>query len=282
MAFNQSISAPYAGASTGYPVHVEFPILENHNKFYAIPIVGYVVRWVMLIPYIIVLAVLGLVVYVCQLVVWFPVMTTGQYPAWAFRLNTGLIRYVKRFSSFQYGLTDRYPSFSLEDHPGDGDAMVVFEPQQSYSKFYAIPIVGIVVKEIMLIPHLVILYILDLRGGGRAVGDLDPSAVRRPIPAVGLPTGGRLYSLERSRVGLRPRAHRPVSSIQPLRIAVHQALVGNPRRPPARNLVRAASVFFGAGTGDGGAGPRIFRADAPLHGGASKPTSRASGRNPEE
>ncbi len=160
MAFNQSISAPYAGSSTGYPVHVEFPILENHNKFYAIPIVGYVVRMVMLIPYIIVLAVLGLVVYVCQLVVWFPVMTTGQYPAWAYRLNTGLIRYVKRFSSFQYGLTDTYPSFSLEDHPGDGDAMVVFEPQQSYSKFWAIPIVGIVVKEIILIPHIIILYIL--------------------------------------------------------------------------------------------------------------------------
>jgi hypothetical protein len=160
VAFNQSISAPYAGASTGYPVHVEFPILESHNKFYAIPIIGRSARVIMLIPYIIALVVLGLVVYVCQLVVWFPVMTTGQYPAWAFRLNGGMIRYTKRFYSFLYGLTDRYPSFSLEDHPGDGDAMVVIEPQQTYSKFYAIPIVGILVKEIILIPHLIILGIL--------------------------------------------------------------------------------------------------------------------------
>lgn len=160
MAFNQSISAPYVGSSTGYPVHVEFPILENHNKFYAIPIVGYLVRNIMLIPYIIVMLVLALVVYVCQLVVWFPVMTTGQYPAWAFRLNGGLIRYFKRYSSFLYGLTDAYPSFSLEDHPGDGDAMVVIEPQQTYSKFWAIPVVGLVVKEIILIPHVIIVGIL--------------------------------------------------------------------------------------------------------------------------
>jgi hypothetical protein len=162
VAFNQSISAPYAGASTGYPVHVEFPILESHNKFYAIPIVGYVVKYIMLIPYSIAMLVLALVVYVCQLVVWFPVMTTGQYPEWAFRLNSGLIRYVKRSSSFFSGLTDRYPSFSLEDQPGDGDAMVVFEPQQTYSKFWAIPIVGISVKYIILIPHLIILNVLGL------------------------------------------------------------------------------------------------------------------------
>ena len=160
VAYNQSISAPYAGTATGYPVHVEFPILDSHNRFYAIPIVGYVVKYIMIIPYAIALLVLALVVSVCQLVVWFPVMTTGQYPAWAFRLNGGLIRYIKRASSFLYGLTDRYPSFSLDDQAGDGDAMVVIESQQSYSKFWAIPIVGAVVKEVILIPHLIILYIL--------------------------------------------------------------------------------------------------------------------------
>jgi hypothetical protein len=116
----------------------------------------------MLIPYTIVLLVLYLVASLCQLVIWIPVLTTGAYPAWAFRLNSGLIRYVKRSSSFLYGLTDRYPSFSLDDHPGDGDAMVVFEPQQEYSRFWAIPILGIGVKYFALIPHIIILNTLWL------------------------------------------------------------------------------------------------------------------------
>lgn len=162
MGYSQSVSAPYGASASGYPVHILFPVLENHNKFYAIPILGYAVRSIMLIPYLIALMVLGLVAYLCQLVVWFPVMTTGQYPVWAWNLNTGVIRYVKRYAAFLYGLTDAYPSFSLEDHLGDGDALVVFDPQQTYSKFWAIPVVGICVKYIMLIPHLVILYVLGL------------------------------------------------------------------------------------------------------------------------
>ncbi len=131
MGYSQSIAAPYGSSAGGYPVHILFPILESHNKFYAVPIIGYAVRTIMLVPYFIALMVLGLVAYVCQLVVWIPVLTSGQYPQWAWNLNTGVIRYVKRSSAFLYGLTDAYPSFSLEDHPGDGDALVVFDPQQT-------------------------------------------------------------------------------------------------------------------------------------------------------
>lgn len=162
MGYNQSIAAPYGGTGGGYPVHIEFPILESHNRFYAVPFIGYMVKELMLIPYMIALMVLTLLVSVCQLFLWIPVLFTGQYPEFGRNLNMGYIRWVKRTGAFMYGLTDRYPSFSLDDHPGDGDAMVIFEPQPAYNRFWAIPLVGATVKYIILIPHLIMLYVLGI------------------------------------------------------------------------------------------------------------------------
>jgi len=146
-----------------YPVQVLFPMLESYNRFYAIPVVGYAVKIIMLIPYIIAMYIVMLIVSLFQLVAWIPVLFTGQYPEWSRNLAEGLIRYTKRMTSFQYGLTDRYPSFSLQDEPdGGGDAMVIFARQTSYSRLYAVPVVGYVIKLIMLIPHILVLYVLGL------------------------------------------------------------------------------------------------------------------------
>ncbi len=160
--YGQSISQSFAQQGE-YPVQVLFPMLRSYNRFYAIPLIGYAVKCLMLIPYLIAMCVIGLIVYVLQLVAWIPVLTTGQYPEWNRNLAEGFIRYTKRSTSFFYGLTDRYPSFALQDEPGGGgDAMITFARQESYNRFYAIPIVGYAVKAIMLIPHAIMLYLLGI------------------------------------------------------------------------------------------------------------------------
>jgi hypothetical protein len=109
------------------------------------------------------MCVLTLIVYVFQLVAWIPVLFTGQYPEWNRSVAEGLIRYTKRATSFFYGLTDRYPSFGLQDEPGGGgDAVVSVARQESYNRLYAVPVVGIVIKMVMLIPHFVVLYLLGV------------------------------------------------------------------------------------------------------------------------
>ncbi len=160
--YSQSPATTFAGQTSQYPVHVEFPILESHNRFYAIPLLGYMVKNIMLIPYTIAMFVLMLVVYVGQIVLWAPVLFTGTYPEWGRRINEGVIRWGKRSSSYLCGLTDRYPSFGLEEQPGDGDAMIIFERPETYSRFWAIPVIGIFAKSIILIPHFVVLYVLGL------------------------------------------------------------------------------------------------------------------------
>lgn len=160
--YGQAVSQPYMQQGD-YPVQVLFPLLDTYNRFYAIPLIGYIAKMIMLIPYMIAMCVVGLVVSVLQLVAWIPVLTTGQYPEWNRNFAEGFIRYTKRASSFTYGLTDRYPSFSLQDEPGGtGDALINFPRQESYNKLYAVPVVGLLIKEVMLIPHLVILYVLGI------------------------------------------------------------------------------------------------------------------------
>jgi hypothetical protein len=160
--YGQSVSQSYVQQGD-YPVQVLFPLLESYNRFYAIPVVGYAVKIVMLIPYIIVMYVVALIVGLLQLVAWIPVLTTGQYPEWNRNLAEGFIRYTKRSASFLFGLTDRYPSFGLQDEMGGGgDALITFARQETYSRFYAIPVIGYLAKIIMLIPHIIVMYLLGL------------------------------------------------------------------------------------------------------------------------
>src|SRR5947209_1307193 len=107
------------------------------------------VKLIILIPHLIILYVLGIVVGLSQLVIWIPVLFTGHYPDWGFSLTAGYVRWLIRLQAYIYGLNDAYPAFSM-DAPGD----VYIERPATSSRFWAIPIIGILVKYIILIPHL--------------------------------------------------------------------------------------------------------------------------------
>jgi hypothetical protein len=114
----------------------------------------------MLIPIMIFWFVMAVVMYVLQLVLWIPVLFTGQYAEFGRTFTAGFIRVHTRMMAFALGLTDSYPSFSLQDD-NPGDAIVRFQRPPSYNRFYAIPVLGIVVKAVMLIPQFIISYLLS-------------------------------------------------------------------------------------------------------------------------
>jgi hypothetical protein len=86
---------------------------ESSSRFFAIPFIGIFVKGIILIPHFIVLYVLGIVVGLCQLVTWIPVLFTGEYPTWAFPLVTGTTLWAMRVYAYGLGLTDAYPPFSF-------------------------------------------------------------------------------------------------------------------------------------------------------------------------
>ena len=97
-----------------YPVQMVVPEQRTYNRFYAIPLIGILAKLIILIPHFIVLWVLFVVFEVLQLVTWIPVLFGGKYPSGLHRYVAGVFRWWVRIQAFLWGLTDRYPPFSLQ------------------------------------------------------------------------------------------------------------------------------------------------------------------------
>jgi hypothetical protein len=114
------VSMYFYGLTDTYPafsmeapgdIRIERP--DSSSRFFAIPVIGILVKEIILIPHLIVLYLLGFVVGICQVVIWIPVLFTGQYPEWAFQLVSGYTLWSARIGAYFLGLTDSYPPFSF-------------------------------------------------------------------------------------------------------------------------------------------------------------------------
>lgn len=84
----------------------------------------WLVKWLLLIPHYIVLAVLGFVASFTWLITLFAVLFTGRYPPGLFEFHMGLFRWTWRveFYGYQALATDAYPPFQFSgriDYPAD-------------------------------------------------------------------------------------------------------------------------------------------------------------------
>jgi hypothetical protein len=73
------------------------------------------VKWLLAIPHIVVLVVLGAVAILAVVIAWFAILFTGRFPRALFDYVVGVGRWALRVQAYASLLvTDRYPPFSLE------------------------------------------------------------------------------------------------------------------------------------------------------------------------
>jgi len=71
-------------------------------------------RLIIAIPWLIVGGIYGLVAYLAAIGAWFSIVFTGAYPEGLYNFVAGYVRFLGRFYSYFYLLTDEYPPFNGE------------------------------------------------------------------------------------------------------------------------------------------------------------------------
>lgn len=110
------------------------------------------IKWLLVIPQVLVLYILTLVQGVVSFIAWFAILITGQYPEGMWQFSMKVMRWNANVGAYMLFFRDEYPPFSDLPYP------LVFEMQRPERLSRLL----IFVKWLLIIPHLIALWVLGL------------------------------------------------------------------------------------------------------------------------
>jgi hypothetical protein len=132
-----------------------YPILKIHknsnpSKFYAIPLVGFLVKIVLLIPVLLEGLILGFIFFFVWIINSFVILFSGEYWNTAYDFFLGLMQFYTKITLYVYGLIDKYPGFGLS---ADKQFELQINKPEKPNRLFAIPVFGLIARGIMMIPY---------------------------------------------------------------------------------------------------------------------------------
>jgi hypothetical protein len=153
----------------------------------------WLVKWILIVPHIIVLVFLWLALVVTTVVAGFAILFTGRYPRALFDYAVGVMRWTWRVGYYSNGAfaTDRYPPFSLADDPSYPATFTVDYPARLSR--------GLVLVKwwLLALPHLIIVAVFaggwgfGSNGGWRIAGGGGLIAILAIVAAIILAVTGK-------------------------------------------------------------------------------------------
>ncbi len=146
-----------------YPVDITVKYPTNSSRLLMLAGALIFVKFIMLIPHFIILALLnfvsGFVLYLAALIV----LITGKYPLGIFTFGKGIIRWQTRVNGWIMGFEDKYPPFTFgSDTDSYSINIVQPEPPEKPSRLLALALILLFPKVILAIPYLIILSLLGM------------------------------------------------------------------------------------------------------------------------
>ncbi|HEY5639907.1 MAG TPA: DUF4389 domain-containing protein [Dehalococcoidia bacterium] len=99
---------PFSWESGQYPVTLDVEHPESLNRW--LPLI----KWLLIIPNMIVFVIVALVAYVVLFFAWFAILFTGNFPRGMFDFVVGMLRWSLRLNVYLYLMRDEYPPFSTK------------------------------------------------------------------------------------------------------------------------------------------------------------------------
>jgi len=131
---------------------------KTPNRWYAIPVLGFLYKLIITIPVQIEISILRFCVFLLSILNALNIFFRGRYWKLAYQLNVGTIQLETNVSYFLYGLTDKYPGFSLATTVYSLNFVFPKKP----NRLFAFPILGAVARFILMIPYLIYSHIIDM------------------------------------------------------------------------------------------------------------------------
>ncbi|MDA1060355.1 MAG: DUF4389 domain-containing protein [bacterium] len=137
---------------------VSFKHEEQNSRLWAfLTLVG--IKNLALIPHMIALFFMQIAASVVMIIGVFAVLFTGKYPKGMQEFIVGVMRWQWKIMSYYVCMSAKYPPFTKNS--GDYPADLQVEHQERSSRLMAL-LTLIPIKYIMLIPHIVVFYVLEL------------------------------------------------------------------------------------------------------------------------
>lgn len=127
------------------------------SRFYAFPIIGICFKVIALIPQAIILTFSMLIIGSLVTINSFHVFFNGKYLRTTYDWLSWWMKFNTKFSFYFYGITDKYPGFSANI---DDNYTLEIEYPSSSEKFFAVPLIGGVIRFIFMIPYFIYVSII--------------------------------------------------------------------------------------------------------------------------
>ena len=98
---------PFGGGNPVYPVRLEIEYPERLSRLLIF------VKWLLAIPHVLILGLLGFVAFLVYVIGWFAILFTGRLPRGLFDFLVGFGRWTVRVDVYVYLMRDEYPPFSM-------------------------------------------------------------------------------------------------------------------------------------------------------------------------
>jgi len=149
-------------STSSYPLRFTIERPASQSRLTNFPLwIGDLIRIILLIPHLIILYFFQLLAELIYFIATFAILFTGRYPEGMRELFVGYLRWTANVYVYLGHLYDKYPPFSTDSQQGYPLSLEV-DRTETLSRILNFPLLGLIIKVILTIPHLIVLLFLFL------------------------------------------------------------------------------------------------------------------------